>query len=268
MRSPCCESWTSPPGTRWTARSTAPATRRSPGCRAARPSTTCAGSTPRTCPPTSSSTTAGSGCTGSARARTTTCWSSARGWRRRTTTASRSRWTAAGCPCRPRRVQRPRNDLWLADLQDGSLDAPQLRRRPVLGRRCPDQPVRRAGRPRLRVHRPGRPARPDRGRRPERAPATRTGSTSSRRTTRPCSRASPSWTDRPWPRRGASWHGPGTRSARSPCTTWRPASGSATSRCRGSARSVRSPSTRRVGTRPGSGTPTRSPRAACCALTR
>ena len=49
-RSPCCGSWTWPPASRWTARSTAAGTPRSPGCRAARRSTTSAGCRPSQVP--------------------------------------------------------------------------------------------------------------------------------------------------------------------------------------------------------------------------
>ena len=47
-----------------------------------------------------------------------------------------------------------------------------------------------------------------------------------------------------------------TRSARSPCTTWTPASCAGRRRCPGSAAPVGSASGRRAATRPGSATPT------------
>ncbi len=55
---------------------------------------------------TSSSSTAGCGCTASAPTRSRTCWCSATGWTRPTTTASASRWTADGCPSAPPRAPR------------------------------------------------------------------------------------------------------------------------------------------------------------------
>ena len=62
--------------------------------------------------------------------------------------------------------------------------------------------------------------------------------------------------------------GPGTRSARSPCTTWPRASRSARCRCPGSAPRAGPASVPRAATRPGSGTPTtRRPRW-CCGSTR
>ena len=47
--------------------------------------------------------------------------SSATGWTRPTTTASRCRWTAAGWSIGASAGTAPRNDLWLADLSDGRL---------------------------------------------------------------------------------------------------------------------------------------------------
>ena len=71
-----------------TGRSTARATPPSPGCPAARPSTTCAGWRPRPCPTTRRSTTAGCGCTASAPTPTEdVAGLRRRAWTRPTTTA-------------------------------------------------------------------------------------------------------------------------------------------------------------------------------------
>ena len=77
---------------------------------------------------TRSSTTGGSGCTGvGTDPEPTTSRCSAPGWTRPTTTASPCRWTAGGWSIGASAGTAPRNDLWLADLSDGRLEAPDLR---------------------------------------------------------------------------------------------------------------------------------------------
>ena len=97
-RSRCCTCSTSRPASGSTARSTAAATRRWPGCRAGTPSSTSAGSRPVTCRRGEESfhRRVWRHVVGSLR-RTRTPSCGARAWTRRTTTAARCRRTAAGC---------------------------------------------------------------------------------------------------------------------------------------------------------------------------
>ena len=225
-----------------------------------RRSTTCGGSTPPTCPRTRSSTTAGSGCTGSAPTRRRRPGVRRRAATAPTTTACRSAATAAGCRSRPRghrAAQRP------------------VGRRPVGRRRSRRRPS-----PRSRSASTPRPA--------ARSAAT-AGSTSSPTSTPraagsrwppPTALASGAWADlvpedprRCWTayaildgpelERGVLLvaRGPGTRSARSPSTTWQTGRrSSARCRCPASAPSAGSSSGPRAATRRGSATPTTPPR--------
>ena len=173
----------------------------------------------------------------------------------------RCRWTAAGWSIGASAGTAPRNDLWLADLSDGRARARRTcgscRRASTRRRRCTSaatagstsSPT--ATRPRGRLVR-DRPRRPD---------VRRPGPTSSPRTPRRCSRATRSSTARSSATAAccSACAGPGTRSARSPSHDLRDRRAhAAPSRCPGSARSAASPSGPRAATRRGSATPTTS----------
>ena len=161
----------------------------------------------------------------------------------------------------------PRNDLWIADLSESDPAAPELR---VLQEGVDAQTGVRVGRDgrALRVHRPRRPARPDRGDRPRLAGDRATWRDLIAEDPEAVLSGTPSWTAPSLTARCCWPGGPGTRSARSPCTTWPRASRSAGCRCPASAPRAASASGPRAGTRRGSSTPTtRRPRW-CCGSTR
>ena len=85
-----------------------------------------------------------------------------------------------------------------------------------------------------------------------------------RRTPRRCSTATPSWTAPNWTGRCCWRPGPGTRSARSPCTTWPPASGWASIPLPGLGTvGGLTRAAAKAGTRPGSAIPTTPRRPRC-----
>ena len=140
---------------------------RSPGCPAARPSTTCAGCRAPRCPRTRGSSTAASICTGSAPPPRTTSLIFGDGMKMTNyygVSVSRDgRWLQISAG----EGTAPRNDLWVADL-DGSDRPSAGAERRAGGRGRPDRPALRPRRPALRAHRPRRPARPGLRHRPGR----------------------------------------------------------------------------------------------------